>query len=86
MGAHGGLHLGRGGASLPIVDVVVHYVEAPAGQGLLDGRGIVPVRHQVFHAAGQAMFRFAVHHSHIMAGVAQLFDQLPADERGTADD
>ena len=85
-GAHGGLHLRGRGAALPVVDIVVDHVEAAAVQGLLDGLGIVAVRHQVLDAARQSMRRLAVHDRHIMAGVAQLLDQLPADEQGTADD
>jgi len=44
---HGGLHLCRGGAALPIVDIVVDHVEAPPIQGLLDSVGIVAIRHQM---------------------------------------
>ena len=79
-GPHGGLHLRRRGAALPIVDVVVDYIEAPPVQRLLHRCSIVTVRHQVLHASRQTVLRLAVQHGHIMAGVAQLLHELPADE------
>ncbi len=85
-GPHGGLHLRRGGAALPIVDVVVNHVEAPLVQRLLDRFGVVAVRHQILDAPRQTVLRLAVHYGYIVAGIAQFLYELPANERGTADD
>ena len=85
-GADGGLHLGGRGAALPIVGIVENHLEAAAGQGFPQRIGVVPIRHEVLHAAAEVVLRLAVQNRHIVAALHQLLHQQPADEESSTDD
>ena len=84
-GADRAFHLRRGGAALPIVNVVEDHLEALAGERGLHGLGIVAVGGEILNPAAQVVLGLAVQDGHGVAGFEQLGHKVAADELRSSD-
>ena len=85
-GAHGRFDMGRGGAAIPIIDVVENDFEVldPASADFIE-REIVAIRHDVLHPPAQVMLRAAMQNRNGMSRFEEFGDQRPADEPRSSD-
>ena len=85
-GAHGGFDMVRGGAALPVVDIVENDFEAMGRNRLGDGLHIVAVTDDVGHLLAVLVGALPVHDGDIMPGFHQGLHQRLTDELSSTDD
>ena len=77
--------LRRGGAALPVVDVVEDNLKIRKLQRAPHRFRIVAVGRRFLHASAKVVLGLAVQNRYFVAGLQQFGDQRPADKQRAAD-